>query len=79
VLVTVPEAARALNVENEDYIYRLCRTGALVARKVEGVWDIDPDSVELRRLRIAHKRSSTVHRHDERKRRRAEAAARYAT
>jgi hypothetical protein len=77
VLVTVPEAARALNVENEDYIYRLCRTGAPAATKVEGVWNIDPDSVELRRLRIAHKRSSTVHRHDQRQQRRAVAAARY--
>ena len=79
VLVTVSEAARALGVEQEDYIYRLCRTGALVARKDNGVWNIDPVSVEQRRRRIAHKRSSAVNAEADRQRRRAEAAARYAT
>lgn len=77
-LVNVSETARALGVQEEDYIYRLCRTGALVATKDNGVWNIDPDSVELRRLRIAHKRSSTVHRAEARQTRRTEAAARYA-
>jgi hypothetical protein len=82
VLVTVTEAARALNIDTEDFVYRLLRTGALKASKVHGRWDVDPASVEERRRRIERKRSSKSHRETEaaeaRSRRHAEAAARFA-
>ncbi len=67
----------ALGLADENYVHRLCRSGALVARKIGRMWEIDPDSVELRRLRLERKRSSAIHRHEDRQRRRAEAAARY--
>jgi hypothetical protein len=76
-LMDAQAAAAALGLADENYVYRLCRSGRLVATKVNGVWNIDPDSVELRRLRLAHKRSSAVNAHDARQQRRAEAAARY--
>jgi hypothetical protein len=37
----------ALNLADENYVHRLCRSGALVARKVGRVWDIDPDKPML--------------------------------
>jgi hypothetical protein len=61
-LVTVTGAARALNLADENYFHGLCRADALVATEVGRVWNIDPDSVELRRLRLERKRSSAVHR-----------------
>jgi excisionase family DNA binding protein len=55
------DAARALNVEHVDYIYRLVRTGALRATKIGGRWDIDEASVQERKRRVAKKRSSRSH------------------
>jgi hypothetical protein len=77
VLVTVTEAARALGLQDENYIHRLCRGGQLRAMKVGRVWDIDPESVEFRRFRIAHKRSAAVHRAEQLAERRAVASARF--
>lgn len=76
-LVTVTEAMKALGLADENYVHRLCRSGGLVARKVGRTWDIDPTSVEYRRYRLAHKRSSAVHCAERRAERRAEASARF--
>jgi hypothetical protein len=80
--VTVTEAARALNVNTPDYVYRLIRCGVLAARKVDGPngprWDIDPESVEQRKLRVALKASSKLNAQAERGRRMAEAEAMFA-
>ena len=67
----------ALGLADENYVHRLCRSGALVARKVVRVWDIDPESVEYRRFRVAHKQSAAIHRAEQRSERRAEASARF--
>ena len=67
----------ALGLADENYVHRPCRSGALVARKVGRVWDIDPESVEYRRFRVAHKQSAAIHRAEQRSERRAEASARF--
>ena len=71
------KAAAALGLQDENYVHRLCRGGQLRAVKVGRMWDIDPESVEYRRFRIAHKRSAAVHRAEQRAERRAEASARF--
>jgi hypothetical protein len=67
----------ALGLADENYVHRLCRSGALRAVKVGRVWDIDPESVEYRRFRIRHKQSAAVARSENRQARRAEASARF--
>lgn len=76
--MTVAETCRALNIETEDFVYRLIRVGALSARKVNGKWDVDPVSVETRKRRVAVKRSSRSNDEAERARRLAEAEALFA-
>jgi len=71
-------AAKLLNIEQVDYVYRLCRSGALSGRKVNGRWVIDPASVDKRKRRVAVKRSSKSNAAAERDRRREAARAAFA-
>jgi excisionase family DNA binding protein len=78
VLMTVTEAARALNLETADVVYRLLRTGKLRGSKIGGAWNIDPASVAERKRSVSSKRSSRSNATAERERRRAEARERFA-
>jgi hypothetical protein len=71
--MTVDEATRALNLESPDFVYRLLRARVLKGRKVEGRWNIDPDSVAERKRRVAAKASSKSNAAAERARRMEEA------
>lgn len=76
--LTVTEAAKRLNLEGPDVVYRLLRLGRLKGEKVGKVWRIDAVSIEERRRRIALKRSSKVNAEAERERRREAARAAFA-
>lgn len=76
--MTVAATARALNIETEDLIYRYLRTGVLRGHKVNGKWEVDADSVEQRKRRVALKRSSRANAAAERGRRMADAEALFA-
>jgi excisionase family DNA binding protein len=76
--LTPDEAARALNVEHVDYIYRLGRTGALRAVKDGSRWRIDAESVRQRAVTVARKRSSKSHVTTQRAEARARAEAMFA-
>ncbi len=73
--MTVNEAARALNLNGPEVVYRLLRVGVLRGRKVNGVWDVDEASIEERIRRVGLKRSSRSNLAAERTRRREEARA----
>jgi len=76
--LTVTEAAKRLNLDGPDVVYRLLRLGRLNGEKVGKTWRIDAASVEDRRARVALKKSSKVNPEAERERRREEARAMFA-
>jgi exopolyphosphatase/pppGpp-phosphohydrolase len=74
----VTKAIRELNLESSDVVYRLLRSGVLRGRKVDGRWEIDADSVEERKRRVAFKRSSKSNAAAERAKRIAEVETMFA-
>jgi excisionase family DNA binding protein len=76
--VTVNEATRALRLSDQDYVYRLLRSGALRGRRVGRCWVVDDDSVRERIRKLEHKRSSRSNAQAERTRRMVEAEAAFA-
>jgi hypothetical protein len=50
--MTVAETARELKV-GVMYVYTLIRGGLIAATKVDGVWDITPESVAERKETVA--------------------------
>ena len=56
--LTIPEAARLMNVATLDYIYKLIWAGGLRAEKVNGRWRIEKASVLEHIGRVSTKRNS---------------------
>jgi excisionase family DNA binding protein len=56
--LSIPEAARLMNVATLDYIYKLIWAGGLRAEKVNGRWRIEKASVLEHIGRVSAKRNS---------------------
>jgi excisionase family DNA binding protein len=56
--VSIPEAARLMNVTTLDYVYRLVWAGRLRASKVNGKWRVEKSSVMEHIGRVSAKRSA---------------------